>query len=70
MIFLLADLNPRDLDELRTLIQAGKIQSVIDKHFALSDVPEAIGYLEQGHARGKVVIAVDGDSARDGIAKE
>jgi NADPH:quinone reductase-like Zn-dependent oxidoreductase len=70
MNFLFADLNPGDLNELRELIQAGKVQSVIDKRYALSDVPEAIRYLEQGHARGKVVIAVDDDSARDGVLKE
>jgi NADPH:quinone reductase-like Zn-dependent oxidoreductase len=61
MIFLLADLNPRDLDILRTMIEAGKIQSVIDKRYALSEVPEAIRYLEQGHARGKVVITVSSE---------
>ena len=65
--FLLADLNPQDLNLLRDMIQAGKIKSVIDKHYALNDVPEAIRYLEQGHARGKVVIAVDGEGTRDGV---
>jgi NADPH:quinone reductase-like Zn-dependent oxidoreductase len=64
-IFLLANLNPQDLDALRELIQAGKIKSVIDRRYELNDVPEAIRYLENGHARGKVVIAVDGDSAHE-----
>src|ERR1700761_4171223 len=64
MIFLLANLNPQDLNTLRELIQAGKIASVIDRRYALGDVPEAIRYLEQGHARGKVVIAIDAEAAR------
>jgi NADPH:quinone reductase-like Zn-dependent oxidoreductase len=59
MTFLLADLNGQDLDALRELIEAGKIKSVIDRHYPLNDVPEAIRYLEQGHARGKVVIEID-----------
>jgi NADPH:quinone reductase-like Zn-dependent oxidoreductase len=68
LIFLLAHLNPEDLDVLRDLMQAGKITPVIDRQYALSDVPEAIRYLEQGHARGKVVITVAGDSSHDGAA--
>jgi NADPH:quinone reductase-like Zn-dependent oxidoreductase len=47
---------------LRDLMQDGKITSVIDRRYTLSEVPEAIRYLEQGHARGKVVISVDGAS--------
>jgi NADPH:quinone reductase-like Zn-dependent oxidoreductase len=43
---------------LKELIEAGKVTPVIDRTFALSDVPEAIRYLETGQARGKVVITV------------
>jgi NADPH:quinone reductase-like Zn-dependent oxidoreductase len=68
MTFMLAELSPEDLDVLRDLMQAGKITSVIDRRYALSEVPEAIRYLEQGHARGKVVITVAGDSGRDSPA--
>jgi NADPH:quinone reductase-like Zn-dependent oxidoreductase len=68
LIFMFADLNPEDLDVLRDLMQAGKITPVIDRRYALSEVPEAIRYLEQGHARGKVVIKVAGDSAADDAA--
>jgi NADPH:quinone reductase-like Zn-dependent oxidoreductase len=50
--------RPEDLDYLRTLIEAGKITPVIDRTYPLRDAPEAIRYLEQGHARGKVVISV------------
>jgi NADPH:quinone reductase-like Zn-dependent oxidoreductase len=59
MSFFLAELNPKDLDALRDWMQAGKVTPVIDRRFALSEVPEAIRYLEQGHARGKIVVTVD-----------
>jgi NADPH:quinone reductase-like Zn-dependent oxidoreductase len=58
-VFFLANLDPADLGELRDLMQAGKVTPVIDRTYALNEVPAAIGYLEQGHARGKVVIAVN-----------
>jgi NADPH:quinone reductase-like Zn-dependent oxidoreductase len=44
---------------LADLMQSGKVTPVIDRTYKLSDVPEALRYLEQGHARGKVVIAVE-----------
>ncbi|HKN11093.1 MAG TPA: NAD(P)-dependent alcohol dehydrogenase, partial [Pseudomonadota bacterium] len=56
---LLADLNKEDLAYLGELMQAGKVTPVIDRRYRLNEVPAALRYLEQGHARGKVVI--DGD---------
>jgi NADPH:quinone reductase-like Zn-dependent oxidoreductase len=47
-----------DLEFLKGLLEAGKIKPFIDRHFELSEVPEALRYLEQGHARGKVVITI------------
>jgi NADPH:quinone reductase-like Zn-dependent oxidoreductase len=44
---------------LADLMQSGKVTPVIDRTYKLSDVPEALRYLEQGHARGKVVIALE-----------
>jgi NADPH:quinone reductase-like Zn-dependent oxidoreductase len=41
------------------LMQSGKVVPVIDKRYALSDSAEAIGYLERGHARGKVVVTLE-----------
>jgi len=47
-----------DLQVLKELIEAGKVSPVIDRTYSLGETPEAIRYLEEGHARGKVVITV------------
>ena len=54
----LAELNRADLTILGDLMQAGKVKPVIDRQYRLTEVPEAIRYLEAGHARGKVVITL------------
>jgi len=59
VIFFLARASQADLTILHELMQAGKVKPVIDKRYRLSEVPEAIRYLEQGHARGKVVITLE-----------
>ncbi len=51
--------NKEDLDYLEELFEAGKVAPVIDRHYTLSEVAEAIRYLEEGHAKGKVVITVE-----------
>ena len=56
----MAKLDPDDLARLAELISSGKVTPVIDKRYRLSEVPEAIRYLEEKHARGKVVITLDG----------
>jgi NADPH:quinone reductase-like Zn-dependent oxidoreductase len=50
--------NRDDLLVLKQLVEAGKVAPVIDRRFALSDVPDALQYQGEGHARGKIVIAV------------
>ena len=45
-----------DLLVLKELIEAGNLTPVIDRTYPLSEAPEAVRYLEEGHARGKVVI--------------
>jgi NADPH:quinone reductase-like Zn-dependent oxidoreductase len=50
--------NKADLLIIKDLLEAGKIISVIDRCYPLSETAEAIRYLETGHARGKVVITV------------
>jgi NADPH:quinone reductase-like Zn-dependent oxidoreductase len=58
MVFFLARQNKTDLAVLRDLLEAGKVTPVVDRTYPLSEVAEAIGYLEEGHARGKVAITV------------
>ncbi|MGH9140974.1 MAG: zinc-binding dehydrogenase, partial [Vicinamibacterales bacterium] len=55
---LLVKPNQADLLVLKELCETGKIRPVIDRRFALSEVPAAIRYVEDGHARGKVVVTV------------
>ena len=55
----LANLNKKDLVFLKDLLSAGKIVPVIDRRYPLSDVAEALRYLEEGHAKGKVVISME-----------
>ena len=59
MGMMLADANQKDLTVLGDMMQSGKVKAVIDRTYKLDQVPEAIRYLEQGHARGKVIITVD-----------
>jgi NADPH:quinone reductase-like Zn-dependent oxidoreductase len=56
--FFISKERRRDLEELRTLLEAGTIRPVVDRTFPLEEVPEAIRYLREGRARGKVVITV------------
>ncbi len=51
--------NRKDLAFIKELLEASKVTPFIDRRYALSGVAEAIRYLEEGHARGKVVIAVE-----------
>ena len=53
-----AHVTAKDLELLSELIEAGKVRSQIDRRFPFAEIPAAIAYLEQGHARGKVVAAV------------
>jgi NADPH:quinone reductase-like Zn-dependent oxidoreductase len=51
--------SKEDLTIMHDLMKAGKVTPVIDKRYRLSEVPDAIRYLEEGHARGKVVITLE-----------
>ncbi|MCZ6762086.1 MAG: NAD(P)-dependent alcohol dehydrogenase [Gammaproteobacteria bacterium] len=58
-VTLMARMSKEDLAILRDLMQAGKVTPVIDTRYRLSEVPAAIRYSEEGHARGKIVIDLD-----------
>src|SRR6266581_3125646 len=58
----IARITKEDLTILRALMESRKVTPVIDKRYSLSEVPEAIAYLEEGHARGKVVITVESNN--------
>src|SRR6266513_539691 len=59
MGMMMADANHDDLTILADMMQSGKLKPVIDRTYKLSEVPAAIAYLEEGHARGKVIITVE-----------
>src|SRR5882757_1022304 len=59
MGMMMAELKKSDLTILGDMMQSGKVKPVIDRTYKLSELPEAIRYLEEGHARGKVVITVE-----------
>lgn len=52
----MAKLNREDLTAIGALMEAGKVTPVIDRRYSLSEAAEAVGYAEEGHARGKVII--------------
>ena len=55
----IAKINQKDLVYVKALLEAGKVVPVIDRRYPLRQTAEALQYLEEGHARGKVVIMVD-----------
>jgi NADPH:quinone reductase-like Zn-dependent oxidoreductase len=55
---MMAEISRKDLTLLADLIQTGKVKPVIDRTYPFSQLPEAMRYLEEGHARGKVVVTV------------
>jgi NADPH:quinone reductase-like Zn-dependent oxidoreductase len=59
--FFVAKSNQADLDFLRELMEAGKVVPVIDRRYKLSETPQALKYLGEGKARGKIVITVAGN---------
>ncbi|HEY7307560.1 MAG TPA: NAD(P)-dependent alcohol dehydrogenase [Bryobacteraceae bacterium] len=55
-VFFIARFRQGDMELLGTLMQTGKIHTVIDRQYPLNDTGEAIAYVKTGHARGKVVV--------------
>jgi NADPH:quinone reductase-like Zn-dependent oxidoreductase len=58
-VFYIATLTEDDLNVLRDLMQSGKVAPVIDRTYKISETQDAVRYLEEGHARGKVVINLE-----------
>ena len=56
--FMVANINQKDLLYMVELIQTGKVRPIIDKRFPLTETAEALRYLEEGQARGKIIISV------------
>jgi NADPH:quinone reductase-like Zn-dependent oxidoreductase len=48
-----------DLEELGSMIESGKVTPVVGRTYPLADAPDAIRYLAEGHASGKIVIILD-----------
>ena len=59
--FFVAKSNQEDLAFMKELMEAGKITPVIDRRYQLSETPQAIKYLGEGKARGKIVITIADD---------
>lgn len=59
LVLCMSRLDVADLASLAALVEDGRLEPVIDRRFRLEEVPEAIAYVAQGHARGKSVIHVD-----------
>jgi NADPH:quinone reductase-like Zn-dependent oxidoreductase len=57
-VFFIAKFNKPDLAVLQELLEAGKVTPVIDRRYELSEIADALRYLGEGHAQGKVVLTV------------
>jgi len=55
----LANINQKDLEIMKELLASGKVKPVIDRRFRLSDTAEALRYIGEGHAQGKIVITME-----------
>lgn len=60
MTFFVAKIRREDLSLMRDLIEAGKVRAVVERTYPLSEARDALAYLGEGHARGKLVITVPG----------
>ena len=58
VVFFVAKFNQADMVVLRELLEAGKVTPVIDRRYELSEIADALRYLGEGHARGKIVLTV------------
>jgi NADPH:quinone reductase-like Zn-dependent oxidoreductase len=59
MGMMMAEMNQSDLQYFAEMMQSGKLKPVIDRTYKLSEIQQAIAYVEEGHARGKVILTID-----------
>jgi NADPH:quinone reductase-like Zn-dependent oxidoreductase len=57
-VFFMAKFNKPDMDALRELLESGNVKPVVEKRYELGEVADALGYLGEGHAQGKIVINI------------
>jgi NADPH:quinone reductase-like Zn-dependent oxidoreductase len=62
LVTFLARSNKKDLNIIRELMATGKVKPVIDRRYRLTEVSEALRYVKEGHARGKVIITLEDDA--------
>ncbi len=58
VVFFVAKMNKPDMMVLRDLLEAGKVTPVVDRRYELSEIADALRYMGEGHAQGKIVITV------------
>ena len=58
VVFFIAKFSKADMVVLRELLEAGKVTPVIDRRYELSEIADALRYMGEGHAQGKIVITV------------
>jgi NADPH:quinone reductase-like Zn-dependent oxidoreductase len=58
VVFFIAKLNREDLLALNDLVESGAVTPVVDRTYPLSEIADAMRYLGEGHARGKIVLTV------------
>ena len=58
VVFFIAQINKADMEVLRDLLETGKVTPVVDRSYELSRIADALDYLGQGHARGKIVVTM------------
>ena len=56
--FFICKITKEDLAVMQELLDSGKVKSVIDRTFELTQVDDALRYLGEGHARGKIVLTM------------
>jgi len=56
--FFIANLNRPDMHVLRELLESGKVKPVVERRYELSEVADALRYMGEGHAQGKLVVNV------------